>query len=187
VPGEAEPSVHGDDQPDPQVGRVRIADTMNRGRPALRLRTNNVGASPLLPRRRRTPGIQNRFLRSAPSQPGSRADRAQRRRPPPQRALLDRARWLLRRLQGALWPQTDSLRLELQPRGIAVTGLHVGYADTDLAADVDAPKSDPRDVAALALDGIETGAYEVLADDIARQVKAGQADDLADPYAQLAK
>lgn len=45
----------------------------------------------------------------------------------------------------------------------------------------------PRDVAALALDGVEAGAYEVLADDISRQVKAGLAGDLAGLYAQLAK
>ncbi|MER6565093.1 SDR family oxidoreductase [Streptomyces sp. NPDC001093] len=68
--------------------------------------------------------------------------------------------------KAALWSQTNSLRLELQPRGIAVTGLHEGYVDTDLAAGVDAPKADPRKVAALALDGIEAGAYEVLAGDI---------------------
>ncbi|MFF7260499.1 SDR family oxidoreductase [Streptomyces sp. NPDC008159] len=89
--------------------------------------------------------------------------------------------------KAALWSQTNSLRLELQPRGIAVTGVHVGYVDTDLAAGVDAPKSDPRDVAALALDGVESGAYEVLADDITRQVKAGLAGDLAELYAGLAK
>jgi NAD(P)-dependent dehydrogenase (short-subunit alcohol dehydrogenase family) len=89
--------------------------------------------------------------------------------------------------KAALWSQTNSLRLELLPRGITVTGLHVGYVDTDLAADVDAPKSDPRDIAALALDGVETGAYEVLADDISRQVKAGLAGDLAELYAQLGK
>ncbi|PAZ12550.1 short-chain dehydrogenase [Streptomyces sp. SA15] len=89
--------------------------------------------------------------------------------------------------KAALWSQTNSLRLELQPRGITVTGLHVGYVDTDLAAGVDAPKSDPRDVAALALDGVETGAYEILADDISRQVKAGLAGDLAGLYPQLTK
>lgn len=77
--------------------------------------------------------------------------------------------------------------VELQPRGTAVTGLHVGYVDTDLAADVDAPKSDPRDVPALALDAVEAGAYEVLAADISRQVKVGLADDLAGLYAQLSK
>ncbi|MET9118441.1 SDR family oxidoreductase [Streptomyces longwoodensis] len=88
--------------------------------------------------------------------------------------------------KAALWSQSNSLRLELRPRGIAVTGLHVGYVDTDMAADVDAPKSDPRDVAARALDGVESGAHEVLADDISRQVKAGLAGDLALLYPQLA-
>jgi NAD(P)-dependent dehydrogenase (short-subunit alcohol dehydrogenase family) len=89
--------------------------------------------------------------------------------------------------KAALWSQTNSLRLELQPRGISVTGLHMGYVDTDLTAGVDAPKSDPRDIAVLALDGVETGAYEVLGDDLTRQVKAGLAGDLAGLYPQLTK
>jgi NAD(P)-dependent dehydrogenase (short-subunit alcohol dehydrogenase family) len=88
--------------------------------------------------------------------------------------------------KAALWSQTNTLRLELLPRGITVTGLHVGYIDTDMAADVDAPKSTPGDVAALALDGIEAGAYEVLADDRTRSVKAGLSADLTVLYPQLA-
>lgn len=87
--------------------------------------------------------------------------------------------------KAALWSQTNSLRLELAPRGIGVTGLHVGYVDTDMTAHVDAPKSSPHQVAALALDGVETGAYEVLADDVSRQVKAGLSGDLAAMYPQL--
>ncbi|MFF0013309.1 SDR family oxidoreductase [Streptomyces sp. NPDC005374] len=89
--------------------------------------------------------------------------------------------------KAALWSQSNSLRLELQPRGITVTGLHVGYVDTDLAAGAEGPKAAPRDVAVQALDGIEAGAYEVLADDITRQVKAGLAGDLAGLYPQLTK
>ncbi|MEV5174511.1 SDR family oxidoreductase [Streptomyces flaveolus] len=88
--------------------------------------------------------------------------------------------------KAALWSQTNSLRLELGARGIGVTGLHVGYVDTDMAAHVDGPKSAPGDVAALALDGVEAGAYEVLADDVSRQVKAGLSGDLAAMYPQLA-
>ncbi|MFF4255013.1 SDR family oxidoreductase [Streptomyces sp. NPDC001663] len=88
--------------------------------------------------------------------------------------------------KAALWSQTNSLRLELSSRGIGVTGLHVGYVDTDMASSVDAPKSRPNDVAALALDGVEAGAYEVLADDISRTVKAGLSGDLAALYPQLA-
>ncbi|MFI8186659.1 SDR family oxidoreductase [Actinacidiphila glaucinigra] len=88
--------------------------------------------------------------------------------------------------KAALWSQTNSLRLELQPRGITVTGLHVGYVDTDMAAHVDAPKTSPSSVAEQALDGIEADAYEVLADELSRQVKAALAADLASLYPQLA-
>ncbi|MEW1911889.1 SDR family oxidoreductase [Kitasatospora sp. NPDC085895] len=88
--------------------------------------------------------------------------------------------------KAALWSQTNSLRLELKPRGINVTGLHVGYVDTDLTSGITAPKADPVDVAHRALDGIESDAHEVLADDLSRQVKAGLAGDLAVLYPQLA-
>jgi NAD(P)-dependent dehydrogenase (short-subunit alcohol dehydrogenase family) len=87
--------------------------------------------------------------------------------------------------KAALWSQTNSLRLELRSRGIGVTGLHVGYIDTDMTSDIDAPKSTPGDIAALALEGIETGAYEVLADDRTRDVKAALSGDLAVLYPQL--
>jgi NAD(P)-dependent dehydrogenase (short-subunit alcohol dehydrogenase family) len=89
--------------------------------------------------------------------------------------------------KAALWSQTNSLRLELQPRGITVTGLHVAYVDTDMTAGVDAPKADPRDVAVAALDGIEAGAHEVLADGTTRWVKSQLSADLEAMYAQLKK
>ncbi|GGS78187.1 SDR family NAD(P)-dependent oxidoreductase [Streptomyces violaceus] len=72
------------------------------------------------------------------------------------------------------------------PLALEVTDLHVGYVDTDLTAAVDAPKSTAESVAAQALDGIASGAYEVLADDISRQVKAGLAAGPAALYPQLA-
>ncbi|WP_026178504.1 SDR family oxidoreductase [Streptomyces hokutonensis] len=87
--------------------------------------------------------------------------------------------------KAAFWSQTNSLRLDLKPRGIEVTGLHVGYVDTDMAAHVDGPKSTPESVAAQALDGIEAGAFEVLADDLTRQVKAGLSAEGAALYPQL--
>ncbi|WP_405866307.1 SDR family oxidoreductase [Streptomyces sp. NBC_01515] len=88
--------------------------------------------------------------------------------------------------KAAFWSQTNSLRLDLKPRGIEVTGLHVGYVDTDMAARIDAPKSTPESVAAQALDGIESGAFEVLADDLTRQVKAGLSAEGGALYPQLA-
>ncbi|MFI1487086.1 SDR family oxidoreductase [Streptomyces sp. NPDC020747] len=87
--------------------------------------------------------------------------------------------------KAAVWSQTNSLRLDLKPRGIGVTGLHVGYVDTDMTAKIDVPKVSPEDVAAQALDGIDTGAFEVLADDLSRQVKSGLSADLSVLYPQL--
>ena len=74
--------------------------------------------------------------------------------------------------KAALWSATDSLRLELAPRGVQVVGVYVGYVDTDLAAGVEAPKSDPADVVRQVLDGLEGGASEVLADDFSRFVRS---------------
>lgn len=71
----------------------------------------------------------------------------------------------------ALWAQTDSVRDELAQEGVSVTGLHVGYMDTAMASGVDAAKSDPGAIAAAALDGVAAGVYEVLADDLTREVK----------------
>ncbi|MFI1728087.1 SDR family oxidoreductase [Streptomyces acidicola] len=89
--------------------------------------------------------------------------------------------------KAALWSQTNSLRLELRPRGIAVTGLHMAQVDTDMTAGFEVPKSTPGDIAALALDGIEEGAHEVLADDITRQVKTGLSGELSVLYPELAQ
>ncbi|NNH70428.1 SDR family oxidoreductase [Nocardia uniformis] len=89
--------------------------------------------------------------------------------------------------KAALWSQTNALRLALAPRGIGVTGLHVGFVDTDMTAGVGAPKTAPHSVAVQALDGIETDAFEVLADELTRQVKAGLAADPAALYSQLAR
>lgn len=73
--------------------------------------------------------------------------------------------------KAAAWALSNGLRQELKAQGTQVTSLHVGYMDTDMTRGLDAPKSAPADVARLALQGIEAGAFEVLADDISRQVK----------------
>jgi NAD(P)-dependent dehydrogenase (short-subunit alcohol dehydrogenase family) len=88
--------------------------------------------------------------------------------------------------KAAFWLQTNAIRLELLDRGIGVTGLHMGYVDTDMTTAVTAPKSRPEDIAKQALDGIESGAHEVLADDTARFAKAGVSQDLAVTYPELA-
>jgi hypothetical protein len=45
--------------------------------------------------------------------------------------------------------------------------------DTDMARHVDAPKSDPAVIAKLAIDGIEAGDAEIIADEISGRVRAG--------------
>jgi NAD(P)-dependent dehydrogenase (short-subunit alcohol dehydrogenase family) len=88
--------------------------------------------------------------------------------------------------KAATWALTNSVRLRLAPKGITTTALYVGYMDTDLVAQIDSPKQDPAVVAALALDGVQAGANEVLADDLSRNVQAGLAGGVAALYPQLA-
>ena len=75
--------------------------------------------------------------------------------------------------KAAEWSLTNALRAELAPQGTRVSSLHVGYMDTDLARHVTEPKSDPADIARIALDGIEAGETEIVADEISKQVLAG--------------
>ncbi|AEA28397.1 SDR family oxidoreductase [Pseudonocardia benzenivorans] len=88
--------------------------------------------------------------------------------------------------KAAAWALTDAVRLELAPKGIVTTALHVGYMDTDMAAHVDGPKSDPVIVAKQALDAVAAGEYEVLADELSNRVRAGLAGGVAALYPQLA-
>ena len=74
--------------------------------------------------------------------------------------------------KAALASATDSMRLELAPRGVQVVGVYVGYVDTDMAATVQAPKVAPGDVVRQVLDAVEAGRSEVLADDTARLVRS---------------
>jgi NAD(P)-dependent dehydrogenase (short-subunit alcohol dehydrogenase family) len=82
---------------------------------------------------------------------------------------------------------TNVVRQELAPAGIDVTALHVGYMDTDMADYVDpANKTDPAEVAAAALDGIQTRKFEVIADDLSRQVRSALSGGLELLYPEAA-
>ncbi len=89
--------------------------------------------------------------------------------------------------KSAAWALTNALRLQLAEQGTLVTALYVGYMDTDMVAHVNAPKANPAKVAAQALDGVAEGAFEVLADDTARNVRAQLAAGLPALYTQLFK
>ena len=88
--------------------------------------------------------------------------------------------------KSAEWSLTNALRLELAAQGTRVSSLHVGYMDTDMARDVDAPKSDPAVIAKIAVDGIEAGDAEIIADEVSRQVQAGLAGGVSALYPQVA-
>ncbi|MCV7064627.1 SDR family oxidoreductase [Mycolicibacterium houstonense] len=73
--------------------------------------------------------------------------------------------------KAALWSATNSLRAELREQDTDVIGVYLGYTDTSMVADLDVPKNDPADVARQIVDGIESRAAEVLADELTRQVR----------------
>lgn len=87
--------------------------------------------------------------------------------------------------KAASWSLTNSIRQELHAQGTQVVALHVGYMDTDMTAGINAPKSSPDDVAAQVMDGLEAGHFEVLADDISRNVRAALSGDLTVLYPML--
>ncbi|MEV4801569.1 SDR family oxidoreductase [Nonomuraea sp. NPDC049421] len=88
--------------------------------------------------------------------------------------------------KAAAWSLTNALRLELLEQGTQVVGVHAGYIDTDMAANIDGPKISPEDVVGATLDGLESGAYEVLADDVSRQARSGLSGGLELLYPALA-
>ena len=75
--------------------------------------------------------------------------------------------------KSAAWSLTNALRNELAAQKTQVLGLHMAYVDTDLTRGLDAPKSSPEQIVQRALDGLEAGLDEVLADELTQQVKRG--------------
>jgi NAD(P)-dependent dehydrogenase (short-subunit alcohol dehydrogenase family) len=88
--------------------------------------------------------------------------------------------------KSAEWSLSNALRVQLADQGIRVAGLHVGYMDTDMAQTVTSAKSDPADIARIAVDGIAADAYEILADDASRQAQAALGAGVTALYPQFA-
>jgi short-subunit dehydrogenase len=87
--------------------------------------------------------------------------------------------------KAASWSLTDGLRVELTGQGTQVVGLHMGAVDTEMTAHWDIDKVTPEAVVTAALDGIEAGKLEVLADGTAAAAKAGLSEAPEDRYAQI--
>jgi NAD(P)-dependent dehydrogenase (short-subunit alcohol dehydrogenase family) len=81
---------------------------------------------------------------------------------------------------------TNALRIGLAEQKTQVTALHVGYMDTDMAAHVTEPKSDPLVIANRLLDGVEAGQPEVVADDLSRTVRGALSGPLSALYPDVA-
>ena len=75
--------------------------------------------------------------------------------------------------KSAAWSLTNALRSELSAQKTQVLALHMGYVDTDLTRGFDVLKTSPEDIVKRALDGLESGLDEVLADELTQQVKQG--------------
>jgi NAD(P)-dependent dehydrogenase (short-subunit alcohol dehydrogenase family) len=88
--------------------------------------------------------------------------------------------------KAAEWNMTNAVRLELQGSGVAVQGVHLGAADTDLMAGYEGDMIDPAEVARASLDGVERGAAEVVVDDWSALVKASLAHAPEAFYAEFA-
>ena len=71
------------------------------------------------------------------------------------------------------WAFTNGLRIEVEGQGTQVLGLHAGFIDTDMTRDITAPKSTPENIVTEALNALERGDRQVLADEITRQVHRG--------------
>lgn len=73
--------------------------------------------------------------------------------------------------KAAVWSLSNGLRNDLRAQNTQVLTLHMGFVDTDLTRGVDMPKATPEAIVEQALDGLEAGALEVLADELTRQVR----------------
>jgi NAD(P)-dependent dehydrogenase (short-subunit alcohol dehydrogenase family) len=87
--------------------------------------------------------------------------------------------------KAALWSLTNSLRLELAPRQVRVVGLHVGFVDTDMVRQWDLPKVTPESVVEAALAGLSADEYEIVADEMSRNIKQGLGQDVRVLYPAL--
>lgn len=106
--------------------------------------------------------------------------------------VLSVASWLASPFNGsysasksAQWALTNAIRTELRATGTLVVGVHAGWIDTDMAANVPEAKISTGDVAAQTLDAVERGDEEVLADDATRQVKASLPTDQSSLYPEV--
>ncbi len=81
--------------------------------------------------------------------------------------------------KSAAWSLTNALRHELATQKTQVLALHMGFVDTDLVRAMEVDKTSPELIVRRALNGLESGLDEVLADEITMRVKLGLSAEAA--------
>ena len=89
--------------------------------------------------------------------------------------------------KSAEWALTNAIRTELRATGTLVVGVHAGWIDTDMAADVADEKISTGDVVTQTLDAVRRGEEEVITDDSTREVKASLPTDQSSIYPEFQK
>jgi NAD(P)-dependent dehydrogenase (short-subunit alcohol dehydrogenase family) len=81
--------------------------------------------------------------------------------------------------KAAEWSLTNGVRIELARQGTLVVGVHAGFIDTEMAAELarGLPKLDPLDVVRQVLDAVEADQVEVLAGERTQRIKSLLPDD----------
>lgn len=79
--------------------------------------------------------------------------------------------------KSAAWSLSNGLRNALRGQKTQVLTLHMAFVDTDMTQGLEGPKSTPQQIVDRALDALEAGADEVLADELTQQVKLGLSAD----------
>ncbi|MGB3125053.1 MAG: SDR family oxidoreductase [Pseudomonas sp.] len=79
--------------------------------------------------------------------------------------------------KSAQWGLTNGLRGELREQNTLVIGVHPAYIDTDMVADIQAPKSTPQEVVAITLKALSEDREEALITDMTHAVKASLSTD----------
>ncbi|MEH7547405.1 SDR family oxidoreductase [Neobacillus vireti] len=87
--------------------------------------------------------------------------------------------------KAAEWALTNDLRLNLYPQNVRVAGLHVGFMETDMTSSLEVPKSNPEDIAKIAIDGLESDSFEIVADDVSRKIQRAFAGGVPAIYPHL--
>jgi NAD(P)-dependent dehydrogenase (short-subunit alcohol dehydrogenase family) len=108
--------------------------------------------------------------------------------------VLSVASWLASPFNGsysasksAEWALTNAIRTELRATGTLVVGVHAGWIDTEMAADVPETKISSGDVATQTLDAVQRGDEEVITDEATREVKASLPTDQTSLYPDIQK